>query len=139
MKVGIVGTGLMGYPMAINIAKKFDLKSFNRTFEKMKGLDEHKIILCKSIKELCADTDVIICMLPGDQEVLEIVNQLKRNVKAGAIVVDMSSTKVSTANQCYKILKEVNTSFIDSPSQVARKEPGQVHSQLWLGVMKGFI
>lgn len=115
MKVGIVGTGLMGYPMAINIAKKFDLKSFNRTFEKMKGLDEHKIILCKSIKDLCADTDVIICMLPGDQEVLEIVNQLKRNVKAGAIVVDMSSTKVSTANQCYKILKEVNTSFIDSP------------------------
>jgi 2-hydroxy-3-oxopropionate reductase len=115
MKVGIVGTGLMGYPMAINIAKKFDLKSFNRTFEKMKGLDEHKIILCKSIKELCADTDVIICMLPGDQQVLEIINQLKRNVKAGAIVVDMSSTKVSTANQCYKILKEVNTSFIDSP------------------------
>ena len=115
MKVGIVGTGLMGYPMAINIAKKFDLKSFNRTFEKMKGLDEHKIILCKSIKELCSDTDVIICMLPGDQEVLEIVNQLKRNVKAGAIVVDMSSTKVSTANQCYKILEEVNTSFIDSP------------------------
>ena len=94
MKVGIVGTGLMGYPMAINIAKKFDLKSFNRTFEKMKGLDEHKIILCKSIKELCADTDVIICMLPGDQEVLEIVNQLKRNVKAGEIVVDMSYTKV---------------------------------------------
>ena len=115
MKVGIVGTGLMGYPMAINIAKKFDLKSFNRTFEKMKGLDEHKIILCKSIKELCADTDVIICMLPGDQEVLEIINQLKENIEAGAIVVDMSSTKVSTANQCYKILKEVNTSFIDSP------------------------
>ncbi len=115
MKVGIVGTGLMGYPMAINIAKKFDLKSFNRTFEKMKGLDEHKIILCKSINELCADTNVIICMLPGDQEVLEIVNQLKENIEAGAIVVDMSSTKVSTANQCYKILKEVNASFIDSP------------------------
>lgn len=115
MKVGIVGTGLMGYPMAINIAKKFDLKSFNRTFEKMKGLDEHKIILCKSIKELCSDTDVIICMLPGDQEVLEIVNQLKRNVEAGAVIVDMSSTKVSTANQCYKILKEVNANFIDSP------------------------
>ena len=115
MKVGIVGTGLMGYPMAINIAKEFHLKSFNRTFEKMKGLDEHKIILCKSIKELCKDTNVIICMLPGDQEVLEIINQLKENIEAGAIVVDMSSTKVSTANQCYKILKEVNTSFIDSP------------------------
>ena len=115
MKVGIVGTGLMGYPMAVNIAKKFYLKSFNRTFEKMKGLDEHKIILCKSIKELCADTNVIICMLPGDREVLEIVNQLKGNIEPGAIVVDMSSTKVSTANQCYNILKEVNVSFVDSP------------------------
>ena len=34
MKVGIIGTGLMGFPMAINISKKFELKSFNRTFEK---------------------------------------------------------------------------------------------------------
>jgi len=40
MKVGIIGTGLMGFPMAINIAKKFKLKSFNRTFDRMKGLYE---------------------------------------------------------------------------------------------------
>ena len=49
MKVGIIGTGLMGYPMAINIAKKYELKAFNRTFDKMKGLEKYKINLCSTL------------------------------------------------------------------------------------------
>jgi 2-hydroxy-3-oxopropionate reductase len=115
MKVGIIGTGLMGFPMAINISKKFELKSFNRTFEKMKDLEKYKIILCDTLENLFKGTDVIISMLPGDKEVIETVNQSKKFIKSGTIFIDMSSTKVSTANECYKILKEVNSNFIDAP------------------------
>ena len=71
MKVGIIGTGLMGFPMAINIAKKFELKSFSRTFEKMKGLEKYKITLCNTLESLSRNTDVIISILPGDKEVIE--------------------------------------------------------------------
>ena len=115
MKVGIIGTGLMGFPMAINISKKFELKSFNRTFEKMKDLEKYKITLCDTLENLFKGTDVIISMLPGDKEVIETVNQSKKFIKSGTIFIDMSSTKVSTANECYKILKEVNSNFIDAP------------------------
>ena len=115
MKVGIIGTGLMGFPMAINISKKFELKSFNRTFEKMKDLEKYKITLCDTLENLFKGTDVIISMLPGDKEVIETVNQSKQFIKSGTIFIDMSSTKVSTANECYKILKEVNSNFIDAP------------------------
>ncbi len=115
MKVGIIGTGLMGYPMAINIAKKYELKAFNRTFDKMKGLEKYKINLCSTLDNLSKDTDVIISMLPGDEEVLETVSQVKKNIKPNSVFVDMSSTKVSTANECYKVLKEINSYFIDAP------------------------
>ena len=115
MKVGIIGTGLMGFPMAINIAKKYELKAFNRTFDKMKGLEKYKINLCSTLENLCKDIDVIISMLPGDEEVLETVSQVKKYIKPNSVFVDMSSTKVSTANECYKILKESNSYFIDAP------------------------
>ena len=115
MKVGIIGTGLMGFPMAINIAKKYELKAFNRTFDKMKGLEKYKINLCSTLDNLSKDTDVIISMLPGDDEVLETVSQVKKNIKPNSVFVDMSSTKVSTANESYKVLKEINSHFIDAP------------------------
>jgi 2-hydroxy-3-oxopropionate reductase len=115
MKVGIIGTGLMGYPMAINIAKKYELKAFNRTFDKMKGLEKYKINLCSTLDNLSKDTDVIISMLPGDEEVLETVSHVKKNIKPNSVFVDMSSTKVSTANESYKALKEINSHFIDAP------------------------
>ena len=115
MKVGIIGTGLMGFPMAINISKKFELKSFNRTFEKMKDLEKYRITLCDTLENLFKGTDVIVSMLPGDKEVIETVNQSKKFIKSGTIFIDMSSTKVSTANECYRILKEVNSNFIDAP------------------------
>ena len=115
MRVGIIGTGLMGFPMAINIAKKFELKSFNRTFEKMKGLEKYKITLCDTLEGLSKETDVIISMLPGDKEVLETISEIKNFIKSGSIFIDMSSTKVSTSNECYKILKEINSNFIDAP------------------------
>jgi len=115
MKVAIIGTGLMGFPMAINIAKKYELKAFNRTFDKMKGLEKYKINLCSALDDLCKDTDVIISMLPGDEEVLETISQVKAYIKPDTVFVDMSSTKVSTANECYKILKEINSHFIDAP------------------------
>ena len=115
MKVGIIGTGLMGFPMAINIAKKYELKAFNRTFDKMKGLEKYKINLCSTLDNLSMDTNVIISMLPGDEEVLETVSQVKKNIKPNSVFVDMSSTKVSTANECCKVLKEINSHFIDAP------------------------
>ena len=81
----------------------------------MKDLEKYKITLCDTLENLFKGTDVIVSMLPGDKEVIETVNQSKKFIKSGTIFIDMSSTKVSTANECYRILKEVNSNFIDAP------------------------
>jgi len=113
--ISIIGTGLMGYPMAKNISKKFNLKSFNRTFERMKGLEKCSVKLCKSLKEVCRNSNIIISMLPGDDEVLETVRNALNFIQHGSTFIDMSSTKISTANLCYNILGKVKVNFIDAP------------------------
>tara|TARA_A100001011_G_scaffold398826_1_gene504699 strand:- start:51 stop:908 length:858 start_codon:yes stop_codon:yes gene_type:complete len=114
-KISIIGTGLMGYPMSQNISKKFNLKAFNRTFDRMKGLEKKEIILCKSIEQVCENSNIIISMLPDDKEVLEIVKKVSDNIQSGSVFIDMSSTKVSTAIECCNILNSVNVDFLDAP------------------------
>jgi len=114
-KISIIGTGLMGYPMSQNISKNFDLKAYNRTFDRMRGLEGNNIKLCKSVEEACENSDIIISMLPGDKEVLETVKKVSNFVQSETIFIDMSSTKVSTANECFNILRLVNVDFLDAP------------------------
>ncbi|MAV48515.1 MAG: 6-phosphogluconate dehydrogenase [Pelagibacteraceae bacterium] len=113
--IAIIGTGLMGYPMSKNISKKFKLKAYNRTFERMKGLDQSGIIICKSIEQVCENSNIIISMLPDDKAVLETVKKVSKHIQSGSIFIDMSSTKVSTAVKCSKILKLLSVDFLDAP------------------------
>lgn len=115
MKVGIIGTGLMGYPMAINIAKKFSLFAFNRSYEKAKNLRRFNIDVKKKINDLITSSKIIITMLPSDKEVLQIVKKIKDFAKPNTIVIDMSSTRVSTAKKVYKDLKKKKIYFLDAP------------------------
>ena len=105
----------MGYPMSKNISKKFKLKAYNRTFERMKGLDQSGIIICKSIEQVCENSNIIISMLPDDKAVLETVKKVSKHIQSGSIFIDMSSTKVSTAVKCSKILKLLSVDFLDAP------------------------
>ena len=114
-KISIIGTGLMGYPMSQNISKTFYLKAYNRTFDRMRGLESNNIKLCKSVEEVCENSNIIISMLPGDKEVLETVKKVSNFVQSETIFIDMSSTKVSTANECFNILRLVNVDFLDAP------------------------
>ncbi len=115
MKVAIIGTGLMGYPMAQNISKKFQLKSYNRTFDRMNGLEKNKITLCKTLKEVCEESEVIITMLPGDEDVSKVIDEIKDLINQNSTVIDMSSTKVITARNNYNALKKKNINFLDAP------------------------
>ena len=113
--IAIIGTGLMGYPIAQNISKNFSLKSYNRSFNKMKGLEKNNIKLCVTLNEVCKDTDVLIMVLPADEEVLENIQKIKILLDRKTTVIDMSSTKVSTAKESYKVLKKNKINFLDAP------------------------
>ena len=92
-KIGFIGIGLMGLPMAKNILKSgFDLKVFNRSQNKAEPLKEFGAEISTSIDDVVKDSDVVITMLTDDgaiNDVMESSNFLE-NLKSGATVIDMS-------------------------------------------------
>ena len=54
-------------------------------------------------------------MLPGDKEVLNIYKKLLVHMKKNSTIIDMSSTKVTTAQKVYTLLKKNKINFLDAP------------------------
>ena len=117
-KIGFIGIGLMGLPMAKNLLKAgYELKAFNRTESKAEPLREFGGKISKSIEEVVSDNDVVITMLTDDNSVDVVMNsqEFLDNLKVDATVIDMSSVKPTTATHHGNNLKSKNINYLDSP------------------------
>ena len=118
MKIGFIGTGLMGFPMAKNLLdKSLDLNVFSRTIEKAKPLEKIGAKISNSLSEAVKDVDIVITMLTDDDAVEKVLSDqdFQENLKKGSTVVDMSSIKPKIAIKYGKLLKEKGVNFLDAP------------------------
>jgi 2-hydroxy-3-oxopropionate reductase len=118
MKIGFIGTGLMGFPMAKNLLdKSLDLNVFSRTIEKAKPLEEFGAKISNSLSEAVKDVDILITMLTDDDAVEKVLSDqdFQENLKKGSTVVDMSSIKPKIAIKYGKLLKDKGINFLDAP------------------------
>ena len=117
-KIGFIGIGLMGLPMAKNILKSgYKLIAFNRSPNKADLLKEFGAEIAKSLGELVNNSDVIITMLTDDKAVDEVMNNQNfvENLKSGKILIDMSSVKPITAKKHANSLKFKDINYLDAP------------------------
>ena len=95
MKIGFIGLGIMGKPMAKNLLKAgYDLVVFDVCSEAVKEVVSCGAKQAASSKEVAGQTEMIITMLPDSPQVRNVVlgvNGVADGAKAGAVVVDMSS------------------------------------------------
>ena len=116
IKVGFVGLGLMGLPMAKNILKKkYRLIVWNRSTKNIKKIQKLGAKICQNLINLPNKCEVIIMMLANDDACLEISKVLNKNLKKGQILIDMSSTKKKTAIEIEKKVKSNKGYFLDAP------------------------
>ena len=117
-KIGFIGIGLMGFPMAKNILKSgYKLKVFNRSLVKAEPLKEFGAEISKTVSELVKDSEIIITMLTDDKAVDEVMgsSHFLNNLKPGSTVIDMSSTKPITAEKHGKNLSLKKIDYLDAP------------------------
>ena len=115
MRIGFIGLGAMGYPMARHLAKEHDVIVWNRTREKAeRHAREHKTRLAKDLAET-ADADMIITMLPTSKEVDEIVDKLLPSVRRGTLWIDATSGDPNVSRLTSKRLAEKGVQFVDAP------------------------
>ena len=99
-KIGFIGIGLMGLPMAKNILKAgYNLKAFNRSQSKAEPLKDFGAEISSTINDVVKESDVLITMLTDDTAIDDVMNSSNflDNLKSGATVIDMSSVKPTTA------------------------------------------
>ena len=116
LKVGFVGLGLMGLPMAKNILKnKYPLIVWNRSSKNLKEIKKFGAEICENLIALPNKCQVIIMMLVNDKVCLDISNVLNKSLKKNQILIDMSSTKQKTALEIEKKIKDKKVHFLDAP------------------------
>ena len=118
IKIGFIGIGLMGLPMAKNLLRSgFKLKVFNRSINKTEPLKEFGAEISKTLGEAVKDNDFVITMLTDDSAVDAIMSNsdFLKNLKSGSTVIDMSSVKPITAKKYGKNLKSNNVNYLDAP------------------------
>ena len=117
-KIGFIGIGLMGLPMSKNIAKAgYNLTVFNRSKNKAEPLKEFGAKISNTLKDAVDGSDIVITMLTDDTAVDEVMNNddFTKSLKSGAIVIDMSSVKPTTATKHGNNLKLKNVNYLDAP------------------------
>ena len=108
----------MGYPMAKNLLKSgYNLKAYNRSQDKADRLKEFGAEISVSIKDVVANSDIIITMLTDDNAVEKVMgsNEFMSNIKEGATVIDMSSVNPVLSIKYSKRLKEKKINYLDAP------------------------
>ncbi|GET90601.1 2-hydroxy-3-oxopropionate reductase, putative [Leishmania tarentolae] len=120
MRVGYIGLGLMGKPMATNILKSgFSVNVWNRTASKCDDLVAAGATACATPAELAAASDVIFTNLSDSPDVMEIVfgpNGVAAGIREGSIFVDNSTIKPSVAQEVARRLwKEKKVRALDAP------------------------
>lgn len=132
MKVGFVGLGIMGRPMAKNLIRAgHELTVYARRSEVV----EEFCLLGASVKDspaqVAATTEVSITMLPNSPEVREVVlgeQGLALGAKAGHTIIDMSSIDPLESQSIGNTLAEHNVYFMDAP--VSGGEPKAIDASL---------
>lgn len=119
MKIGWIGLGHMGIPMATNLHKAgYELTVWNRNREKVKELLALGAKTVEHVRELWRDCDVVITMLSDDQAVKEIytgANGIITPEGAGKIAIDMSTVSPQTSSFLAKHCAAEGISFLDAP------------------------
>ena len=119
LKVGFIGLGTMGFPIAGHISKSYRTLVFNRTTNKsQKWASEFEGETCESEKDLALKSKVIFLCLSEDRDIEEVVlgsDGILENLNEGTIVVDHSTTSVDTATLISKEFLKKDSIFLDAP------------------------
>jgi len=118
-KIGFIGLGVMGRPMALNLLKAgYSMIVWNRTRSKMKPLLDAGAEGANSPIEVAEKSDVVITMVTDSLDVEEVVlgpNGVIHGVHPGLIVIDMSTISPIVARKVAERLAEKGVKMLDAP------------------------
>lgn len=118
-KIGFIGLGVMGKPMAKNLIKAgFKLKVFDIKADVVAEVAALGAEMGTSPAQVARDCDIIITMLPNSPQVIQVLtgeDGVLQTVRPGSIIIDMSSISPVVAKKMYNAAAEKEVEMLDAP------------------------
>ena len=135
LKVGFIGLGTMGFPIAGHISKSYKTLVFNRTTNKShKWTSEFEGEICESVKEIALKSEVIFLCLSEDRDIEEVVlgsDGILEHLNERTIVVDHSTTSVDTATLISRELLNLIEEFTEISYRALKNEINSLEKHDW--------
>jgi 3-hydroxyisobutyrate dehydrogenase len=132
MRIGFIGLGIMGRPMALNLIKAgHTLTVYNRTREKCRPLIEAGARPANSAGEAAHGSEIVITIVsdtPDVESVLFGPGGVHEGIGPGAVVVDMSTISPKATVGFARRLTELGAEMLDAP--VTGGEKGAIEATL---------
>ena len=117
-KLGFIGLGIMGAPMAAHLVKAGH-EVFLATRSKVPAeLLTGKAVACKSAREVAEKADIIFMMLPDTPDVAKVLfgeNGVASGLSKGKTVVDMSSISPMETKEFAQKINALGCDYLDAP------------------------
>jgi 2-hydroxy-3-oxopropionate reductase len=132
MKIGFIGLGIMGKPMAKNLLKAgHELVVFDLNKENVENVIAAGAKAAASAADAASQAPVVITMLPNSPHVKAVVlgeNGVLEGAKPGTILIDMSSIAPLASQEIEKACAAKKVRMIDTP--VSGGEPKAIDGTL---------
>ena len=118
MKLGFVGLGIMGAPMAGHLVNAGHQVFINTRTKVPADLASSKAIQCKSPKAVAESADIIFTMVPDTPDVEKVLfgeNGIASGLSKGKVVVDMSSISPIATKEFAKKINALGCDYLDAP------------------------
>ena len=132
MKLGLIGLGIMGKPMARNLLKAgYDLTVYDINKGPVKEVVEAGAREAADVREIGANCDIIMTMLPDSPHVKSVVlgeGGLIGTIREGSVFIDMSSINPVASQEISAELEKKGVKMLDAP--VSGGEPKAIDGTL---------
>ena len=131
-KIGFIGLGIMGQPMALNLRKAgYELWVHARRPECMDPVVAAGATACASSREVAEYADIIFTMVSDTPDVEAVIlgeNGVIETARPGSVVVDMSTISPTTTRAIADMLETQGIEMLDAP--VSGGEKGAIEATL---------
>ncbi|KPL11787.1 2-hydroxy-3-oxopropionate reductase [candidate division BRC1 bacterium SM23_51] len=118
-RIGFIGVGIMGKPMAINLLKAgYPVVVHDVNRKAVEQVAEKGAASATCGKTVAEQSDVVITMLPDSPEVEDVVlgpDGVAEGVHSGMLFIDMSTIAPATSKKISSILSEKGVASLDAP------------------------
>src|SRR5208282_210949 len=117
VKIGFIGLGNMGKPMAANLVKAgYAVAGFDLSAAMLEAASRTGVTPTATAAEAVRNADVVVTMLPAGQHVVAAYgDQILPAARPGSLLIDCSTIDITSARKAHALAEAAGTRSVDAP------------------------